>query len=126
MNVVLHRLRFFLLFVLCVSILFFAKTEAFGEGNLDKGFAAPPDSAKPRVYWFWIYNRVDKAGITRDLEQFKAKGISGVNLICNGGYAGTAPLFGVKFESPEWWELFRYAVSEAKRLHIELGFNFSA
>src|SRR5580698_11299484 len=97
MNLLLQRLRFFLLFALVASVFFFAKTEAFGEGNLDRGFTTPPDDAKPRVYWFWIYNRVDKAGITRDLEQFKAKGISGVNLICNGGYAGLAPLPGVKY-----------------------------
>ncbi len=94
--------------------------------NLDKDFAAPPDNAKPRVYWFWLFNRIDKAGITRDLEQFKEKGIVGVNLIGNGGYAGAAPLPGVKYQSPEWWDLFRHAVKEAKRLNIELGFNFSA
>ena len=125
-NLLLHRLCFFLSFALVASVFFFAKTEAFGAGNLDKGFTAPPDDAKPRVYWFWIYNRVDKAGITRDLEQFKAKGISGVNLICNGGYGGLTPLPGVKYQSPEWWDIFRHAVSEAKRLNIELGFNFSA
>lgn len=94
--------------------------------SLRNSFISPPDDAKPRVYWFWLFNRVDNAGITRDLEQFKAKGISGVNLICNGGYGGTAPLFGVKYQSPEWWELFRHAVTEAGRLDIELGFNFSA
>jgi hypothetical protein len=94
--------------------------------DLDANFVKPPDDAKPRVYWFWIYNRVDKAGITRDLEQFKAKGISGVNLICTGGYAGAAPLPGVKYQSPEWWDLFRFTAQEAKRLNIELGFNLSA
>ncbi|MCW3058512.1 MAG: hypothetical protein JWQ02_333 [Capsulimonas sp.] len=94
--------------------------------NLNTGFAAPPHNAKPRVYWWWLFNRVDKAGITRDLEQFKAKGISGVNLICTGGYAGVKPLLGVKYQSPEWWALFRYAVKEAKRLNIEFGFNLSA
>ncbi|WP_214073836.1 glycosyl hydrolase [Mucilaginibacter sp. dw_454] len=88
-------------------------------------FRTPPDSAKSRVYWFWIYNRVTKEGITRDLEQFKAKGISGVNLICNGGYAGKEPLPGVTFLGPEWRALFRHAVSEAKRLHIEIGFNLA-
>ena len=93
--------------------------------TLAQRFLSPPDSAKSRVYWFWIYNRVDKAGIKRDLEQFKAKGISGVNLICNGGYAGKAPLPGVKFMGKEWCELFRYAVHEANRLHIELGFNMA-
>jgi len=46
--------------------------------------------------------------------------------MCNGGYAGTKPLFGVKYQSPEWWELFRHAVKEATRLNIEMGFNLSA
>ena len=93
--------------------------------DLEQGFAEPPAWAKPRVYWWWLFNRVDKAGITRDLEQFKARGISGVNLICTGGYAGRMPLFGVKFLGPEWRELFRHAVKEAARLGIEMGFNLA-
>ena len=88
-------------------------------------FRTPPDDAKPRVYWWWLFNRVDKAGIKRDLEEFKAKGISGVNLICTGGYAGKAPLLGVDWLGPEWRELFRYAISEAKRLKIKVGFNMA-
>lgn len=98
---------------------------ASGTDTLLSLFRSPPDAAKLRVYWFWIYNRVTKEGITRDLEQFKAKGISGVNLICNGGYAGKEPLPGVKFLGEEWRELFRHAVREAKRLHIEIGFNLA-
>jgi hypothetical protein len=97
-----------------------------GTDTMQSSFVSPPNSAKPRVYWWWLFNRVDKAGITQDLEEFKAKGISGVNLICTGGYAGKAPLPGVKYQSPEWWELFRYAVREARRINIELGFNLSA
>lgn len=93
--------------------------------NLLAQFVAPPDSAKSRVYWFWIYNRVTKEGITRDLEEFKGKGISGVNLICNGGYAGSKPLLGVTFLGEEWRALFRHAVKETKRLNIELGFNMA-
>ena len=89
-------------------------------------FMEPPNNVKPRVYWWWLFNRVDKAGITRDMEEFKAKGISGVNLICTGGYAGKAPLLGVPYQSAEWWQLFRHAVQEAKRCNIELGFNLSA
>src|SRR5512141_714961 len=48
------------------------------SSNLYSGFHTPPDAAKSRVYWFWIYNRVTKEGIQRDLQEFKAKGISGV------------------------------------------------
>jgi hypothetical protein len=100
---------------------------AFGakEGALEKGFRNPPRSVQPKVYWWWLYNRVDKAGITRDLEQFHKKGISGVNLICTGGYAGLEPLPGVPFLGPEWRELFRHAVKEAKRFKIDLGFNLA-
>ena len=96
-----------------------------GADTLLHLFSSPPNSAKPRVYWWWLFNRVTKEGITRDLEQFKAKGISGVNLICTGGYAGKAPLPGVKFLGDEWRELFRYAIKEAKRLHMEIGFNLA-
>ena len=93
--------------------------------SLRTSFITPPDAARPRVYWWWLFNRVDREGITRDLEQFRAKGISGVNLICTGGYAGKAPLPGVEFLGKEWRELFRHAISEAKRLNIEIGFNMA-
>jgi hypothetical protein len=111
-----------LAFIVFVAGLAACKPAASG---LDAGFLHPPDVAKPRVYWWWLFNRVDKAAITRDLEEFKAKGISGVNLICTGGYAGLAPLPGVEFLGPEWRELFRHAVKEAARLKIEMGFNLA-
>ncbi|BAU56202.1 glycosyl hydrolase [Mucilaginibacter gotjawali] len=103
----------------------YAKKNTAGTDTLFNLFRSPPASAKPRVYWFWEYNRVTKAGITRDLTQFKAKGISGVNLICTGGYAGKEPLPGVPFLGKQWRALFRYAVSEANKLHIEIGFNLA-
>ena len=110
------------------SLIFLSSIPARGQDPdvLRNSFLSPPDQSKPIVYWWWLFNRVDKEGITRDLEEFKAKGISGVNWMCNGGYAGVAPLPGVKYQSPEWWELFRYTIKEAKRLNIELGFNLSA
>src|ERR1700712_3976600 len=83
-------LFFALLFVLNIADAGFAqqvkkpiRKKVLATDTLLNLFHSPPDSAKSRVYWFWIYNRVTKEGITRDLEQFKAKGISGVNLICN-------------------------------------------
>ncbi|GAA4339143.1 hypothetical protein GCM10023149_49650 [Mucilaginibacter gynuensis] len=121
--------------VLFMALALLGTKTTFGQTNhvkqptvsdkLLKYFTAPPDSAKSRVYWFWIYNRVTKEGITRDLTEFKAKGISGVNLICNGGYGGKEPLLGVDFLGKEWRTLFRHAVKEANRLHIEFGFNLA-
>ena len=118
-----NKLRFLVFFLVLMNSL---SVIAQNSETLSRSFISPPDNAKPRVYWWWLFNRLDKEGITRDLEEFKAKGISGVNLICTGGYAGLEPLPGVEYQSPEWWELFRYAVKEAKRTGIELGFNLSA
>ena len=112
---------------ICFALLILPYNPLTGKNpdSLKNSFLSPPDSAKPRVYWWWLFNRVDKAGITRDLEEFRAKGISGVNLICTGGYAGKTPLLGVDFLGAEWRDLFRHAVSEAKRLNIEIGFNLA-
>ncbi|WP_234253609.1 glycosyl hydrolase [Parabacteroides distasonis] len=114
-------------YALMVYLLLLSASPIFSQKSdeLRHSFNAPPNQAKPRVYWWWLYNRINKEGITRDLQEFKEKGISGVNLICTGGYAGDKALEGIKWLSPEWRELFRHAVSEAKRLDIELGFNLS-
>lgn len=120
-----HQLFFFIVFF-ASAILDNHPVNGQIPDSMRNSFVSPPDNARPRVYWWWLFNRVDREGITRDLEEFRAKGISGVNLICTGGYAGRAPLPGVKYQSAEWWELFRHAVKEAKRNNIELGFNLSA
>ncbi len=114
--------------ILVSGILIFTIPDCVKQSDnitLRQSFITPPDSVKPRVYWWWLYNRIDKQSITRDLEEFRSKGISGVNLICTGGYAGQAPLPGVPFLSKEWKELFRHAITEAKRLNIEIGFNMA-
>ncbi|MCX6224045.1 MAG: glycosyl hydrolase [Bacteroidia bacterium] len=122
----MKKILFCFLSLFFVAPLIHAQDFATGsKDSLRTSFIAPPDAAKLRVYWWWLFNRVDKEGITRDLEEFRAKGISGVNLICTGGYAGKAPLLGVEFLGTEWRELFRHAIREAKRLKIEIGFNLA-
>src|SRR5262245_24013760 len=41
------------------------------------GFANPPDSAKPRVWWHWMSGNITKEGIKADLEWMKRSGIGG-------------------------------------------------
>ncbi|MGH9325825.1 MAG: glycosyl hydrolase [Terriglobia bacterium] len=55
-----------------------------------------------------------------DLEEMKRQGINGV-LIYQGA-PGDA-LHSVQFLSPEWHDLFRYALREARRLEIEVSVN---
>jgi hypothetical protein len=84
---------------------------------LETGFLNPPDSAKPQTWWHWMNGNITKSGITADLEAMKGIGLGGatiVNVDCG------IPPGPVKFMSPEWREDFKFAVSEADRLGLEL------
>jgi hypothetical protein len=95
------------------------------EGQLAMLFTHPPASARPSCFWWWFNSLVDKEGITRDLEEFKAKGMGGVTLICSGNDYGVAEMpRGPVFLSAEWRELYRHALQEAHRLGLEVGVNF--
>jgi len=90
--------------------------------DLAKKFISPPDSAKPSGWWFWFYNLMDKEGITRDLTEFKAKGMGSAQIICAGNDYGCGPMpGGPAYLSPEWRELYRHALSEADRLGLKIG-----
>ena len=66
-----------------------------GDRSLDelrRDFLRPPAAAKPATCWWWFNNHVSKEGITRDLEQFRAKGLGGVLLINTTTGFGAAPI----------------------------------
>jgi hypothetical protein len=92
--------------------------------DLRKNFLHPPDGAKSSCYWWWFNGRVDKEGITRDLEEYRDKGMGQVLLVNSaGGLGGTPYPEGTKLFSEEWKELYRHAMKEAKRLNIGVGIN---
>jgi hypothetical protein len=93
---------------------------------LQKNFLQPANVYKPGGYWWWFNGVINKEGITRDMEEFKAKGIGEVLLVNSvQGLGGFAMPDGVKFLSPEWRALFRFALAEAQRNGIKVGVNFS-
>ncbi len=86
-------------------------------GSLEDGFQHPPDSARPHTWWHWMNGNVTREGITADLEAMKRVGIGGAqifNVDCG------IPAGPVKFMSPQWRELVRYAAQEAQRLDLEM------
>jgi hypothetical protein len=93
------------------------------EDRLAAEFAAPPDSAKPWVYWWWLNGYVTKDGIVRDLDTMKRLGISGA-LVFHAG-SGPTPKQ-TDFMSRPWRDLFRFAVEEAGKRRIEIGLNICA
>ncbi|WP_231426199.1 glycosyl hydrolase [Pedobacter sp. Leaf250] len=94
---------------------------------LEKAFLNPPDETRAGGYWWWFNGLIDKKGITKDLEEFKDKGIGNMLLVNSAGGLGGVPYpKGEKFLSPEWKALYRHALQEADRLGIEVGVNLSS
>jgi len=85
-------------------------------------FKYPPDGIKIHTWWHWMDGSITRDGITRDLEAMKQQGIGQATILNIGLFNGKD--FGVKkvvFNSPQWHELFIWALKEANRLGITLG-----
>jgi hypothetical protein len=91
---------------------------ATAPSDLVAGFAQPPDSARPRVYWFWLGGSISREGITADLEAMKRAGIGGALMF--NAYPSTPPV-SLDCMSPEWWGMLEFAAGEAGRLGLEMG-----
>ena len=78
---------------------------------LKQGFLAPPDSAKPRVWWHWMNGNITKEGIEADLRWMKRVGIGGMQNF--DGALDTPQVVDKRlvYMTPEWKDAFRFAVS---------------
>jgi len=123
-------------FCLCICVIFVSaacrgqlQTQLCTFDTVEEGFRQPPRSAGIRCFWWWLNGNVTKQAITRDLEQMKAKGFSGALIVDAGGADqrnNRQVPAGPMFASPEWTELFVYAVEEANRLGLELSLNIQS
>jgi hypothetical protein len=88
----------------------------------DAEFKNPPGKVKIHTWWHWLDGNITKEGITKDLEAMKEQGIVQATIL-NIGLFGEKD-FGVKkvnFNTPEWFEMFQWALKEANRLGISIG-----
>ena len=79
--------------MLALLLLVALAAAAVAGEDLQKNFAAPPDSARPWVYWFWLNQNITKEGITADLEAMRRVGIGGVLImeVDQGRRSGRCP-----------------------------------
>ncbi|WP_263380512.1 glycosyl hydrolase [Granulicella paludicola] len=97
--------------------------------ELRAGFVEPPPQARLRCYWWWLNGHTDKATITHDLEEMRAKGFGGALLVdANGSEQNgndNVPA-GPTFGSPEWVGLYTHTLREADRLGLEITLNITS
>ena len=88
--------------------------------NPDK-FLVPENTSKVHAWWHWMNGNVTKDGITKDLESMSKNGIVQATILNVGLTSGEATSPRVIFDSPEWYEMFKFALKEANRLGITIG-----
>lgn len=96
---------------------------------LKSSFPSPDAASGVNCWWWWLNGNVTKQAITKDLEAMKSKHFCGAMIFDAGGHnqrgnkdIPDGPLFGSK----AWKELFIFALDEAKRLDLEIGFNIQS
>ncbi|HEX2852964.1 MAG TPA: glycosyl hydrolase [Opitutaceae bacterium] len=72
---------------------------------------------KPWTRWWWPGSAVDKASLTRQLEQIAAAGIGGVEITPIYGAKGYEDRY-IDFLSPKWMEMLEHVGREGKRLGL--------
>jgi hypothetical protein len=79
--------------------------------SLKQGFADPPNSARPRVWWHWLDGNISPTGAELDLTWMKRAGIGGVHILFGGGFHEplVVPTY-VPFMGPTWKGAFANSV----------------
>lgn len=90
--------------------------------QLYEGFRNPAKEYGPRVWWHWMHGNVTKDGIRKDLEWMDRVGIAGFHQF-NAQLNPTDVIVDRRIElfSPEWDEMFSYALDVADSLGLEVS-----
>jgi hypothetical protein len=126
------NLFFIALSILIISCSIKSEKTTDNKANLatiKTSFKNPEQISGVNCWWWWLNGNVNKAAITKDLEAMKSRNFQGAMVFDAGGHnqrgnhdIPAGPLFG----SEEWNELFVFALDEAKRLGLEIGFNIQS
>lgn len=88
----------------------------------ESDFLNPPKYSKIHTWWHWMGGNITKVGITKDLEAMKSHGVVQATIFNIGEiYTQKVDVPKVKFNSPEWIEMYQWALKEANRLGITIG-----
>lgn len=99
-----------------------------GDDPLVHGFDAPPQAARPRVWWHWVNGNVSREGIAADTAWMSRVGIAGLTLFDAAFRSPPTPVVvaePVIFHSPEWRDAVRDAAEQAARLDLDFGVHIA-
>ena len=88
--------------------------------RLQEDAAAWPEPAavnRPWAYNWWMGNAVDKENLARELKRYAEAGLGGIHVIPIYGAKGAEKRY-LDYLSPQWLEMFGFAVEEGGRLGL--------
>ena len=80
---------------------------------------------RPGAYWWWPGSAVTKADITWNLETYSKAGWGNMGVIGIYGVRGEESRF-INIFTPKWFEMYNHAVTEAKRLDMNIDLTPSS
>ena len=96
--------------------------------SLEGGFRDPPPISRTQCWWQCHGSAFAKKEITRQLEEFKARGMGGVTIKDTGASykdslsmprdEKTAHIKNIPYMSPQWLEMFAHIAAECQRLGL--------
>lgn len=102
----------------------------YDYASFKEGFINPPVHAQPKVYWWWLNGNTDTVRLKEELLAIKKAGIGGVDIFEIGVPAYTNPNgmipAGPAFMSKESQQAIKFAIDEASKLELEIGFNLAS
>ncbi|MBB3221889.1 glycosyl hydrolase [Pseudoduganella umbonata] len=106
--------------VLAAALLPAVALPAWGD-ELAKGFADPPQGARPRVWWHWLNGNITKEGIRKDIEWMSRSGLGGLQNF--DAEMMTPPLVDKRlvYMDEGWKDAFRFATQLAEEKNLEFG-----
>ena len=86
------------------------------------GFVAPPNAAKPRLWWHWMSGNISPEGAKLDLDWMNRVGIGGVHAFSGGKLPEPIVVpTPIPFMSPQWQAIFRQSLQQARTADMEVG-----
>lgn len=87
--------------------------------SLKAGFEAPPEGARPRVWWHWMNGNITKEGIKLDLDWMHSVGIAGFQTFDAALNTPQVVKTRLVYMTPPWQDAFRYATTLADQFGME-------
>lgn len=111
-----------LLLLVLIAFSVFSKAET----SVRQVFQTETAEAKPWCYWYWMHGCVSKAGIAADLQAMQEAGLGGAFIFAIRGTQKPSKYEpAVETLSAEWFQLVKYAMSEAGKRGLQLSMHIS-